>query len=86
LWDIIGDTIKQKANNSDATEFAKRYEYFSSRVWGVIWLIIAFIFFAAGVLVGLAFFKVGLLSYVHESVCLACLPLCLAIYSTTDGK
>lgn len=27
-------------------------------VWGVIWLIIAFCFFAAGVLVGLAAFKV----------------------------
>lgn len=27
-------------------------------VWGVIWLLIAFIFFAAGVLVGLAAFKV----------------------------
>ena len=29
-----------------------------STVWGVIWLLIAFIFFAAGVLVGIAAFKV----------------------------
>jgi hypothetical protein len=28
-------------------------------VWGVIWLIIAFIFFVAGILVGLVAFKVG---------------------------
>lgn len=27
-------------------------------VWGVIWLLVAFVFFAAGVLVGLAVFKV----------------------------
>lgn len=30
----------------------------SATVWGVIWLIIAFIFFAAGVIVGIAAFKV----------------------------
>ena len=29
-----------------------------STVWGVIWLIIAFVFFAAGVIVGLLAFKV----------------------------
>jgi hypothetical protein len=34
-------------------------------VWGVIWLIIAFIFFGAGIIVGLAVFKV-LLNAVHK--------------------
>ena len=28
-------------------------------VWGVIWLLVAFLFFAAGILVGLAAFKVS---------------------------
>jgi hypothetical protein len=32
-------------------------------VWGVIWLIIAFLFFIAGVLVGIVAFKV---SYPHK--------------------
>ena len=34
------------------------YAYAVSSVWGVIWLIIAFCFFAGGVLVGLVAFKV----------------------------
>jgi hypothetical protein len=32
-------------------------------VWGVIWLIIAFIFFAAGVIVGIVAFKVSTYSF-----------------------
>jgi hypothetical protein len=32
-------------------------------VWGVIWLIIAFIFFAAGVIVGIVAFKVSIYSF-----------------------
>jgi len=60
LWDTIDDTIKRKVNTSDASAFAEICGCCSSQVWGVIWLIIAFIFFAAGVLVGLAVFKVEL--------------------------
>lgn len=57
LWDVIDDTIRRKVNTSDASAFADICGCCPSRVWGVIWLIIAFIFFAAGVIVGLAVFK-----------------------------
>ncbi|KAF8515889.1 peptidase M50B-like-domain-containing protein [Gautieria morchelliformis] len=57
LWDVIDDTIARKVNASDASAFAQICGCFPSQVWGVIWLIIAFIFFAVGILVGLAAFK-----------------------------
>ncbi|KAJ7929270.1 peptidase M50B-like-domain-containing protein [Mycena leptocephala] len=57
LWDVIDDTIARKVNSSDASAFARICGCFPSQVWGVIWLIQAFIFFAAGVLIGLAAFK-----------------------------
>ncbi|KAG2365866.1 peptidase M50B-like-domain-containing protein [Suillus spraguei] len=57
LWDVIDDTIARKVNSSDASAFARVCGCFPSQAWGLIWLIIAFIFFAAGVLVGLAAFK-----------------------------
>ncbi|KAJ7043232.1 peptidase M50B-like-domain-containing protein [Mycena alexandri] len=57
LWDVIDDTIARKVNSSDASAFSRICGCFPSQVWGVIWLIQAFIFFAAGVLVGLAAFK-----------------------------
>jgi len=57
LWDVIDDTIRRKVNTSDASAFAEICGCCPSRVWGVIWLIIAFIFFAAGIIVGLAAFK-----------------------------
>ncbi|PAV23396.1 peptidase M50B [Pyrrhoderma noxium] len=57
LWDVIDDTIARKVNSSDASAFAHICGCCPSQVWGVIWLIIAFCFFAAGVLVGLAAFK-----------------------------
>ncbi|EGN96286.1 hypothetical protein SERLA73DRAFT_185956 [Serpula lacrymans var. lacrymans S7.3] len=57
LWDVIDDTVARKVNNSDASAFARICGCFPSQVWGVIWLIIAFLFFAAGVLVGLVAFK-----------------------------
>ncbi|KAJ7632215.1 peptidase M50B-like-domain-containing protein [Roridomyces roridus] len=57
LWDIIDDTIARKENSSDASAFAKICGCCPSQVWGFIWLIQAFIFFAAGILVGLAAFK-----------------------------
>jgi len=52
------DTLARKVNTSDASVFAERYGCCPSRVWGLLWLIIAFFFFAAGVVVGLAVFKV----------------------------
>jgi len=67
LWDTIDDTIARKVNNSDASEFAKRYGCCPSQVWGVVWLIIAFIFFAAGVLVGIAAFKESAAEQVENS-------------------
>jgi hypothetical protein len=57
LWDVIDDTIARKVNSSDASAFARICGCFPSRVWGVIWLIQAFIFFALGVIVGLVAFK-----------------------------
>lgn len=57
LWDVIDDTIARKVNTSDAAVYAEMCGCFPSQVWGVIWLIQAFIFFVAGVLVGLAAFK-----------------------------
>jgi len=57
LWDVIDDTIARKVNSSDASHFAQICGCFPSRVWGVIWLIVAFLFFAAGVIVGLVVFK-----------------------------
>ncbi|KAF9464600.1 peptidase M50B-like-domain-containing protein [Collybia nuda] len=57
LWDVIDDTIARKVNESDASAFAKICGCFPSQVWGVIWLIQAFVFFALGVIVGLVAFK-----------------------------
>jgi len=57
LWDVIDDTIARKVNSSDASAFAHICGCCPSQVWGVIWLIIAFVFFAAGIIVGLVAFK-----------------------------
>jgi len=57
LWDIIDDTLARKVNTSDASVFAKSYGCCPSKVWGFFWLIIAAVFFALGILVGLAAFK-----------------------------
>ncbi|CAK5279470.1 unnamed protein product [Mycena citricolor] len=57
LWDVIDDTIARKVNSSDAYAFSEICGCCPSQVWGVIWLIQAFIFFAGGILVGLAAFK-----------------------------
>ncbi|EJD41849.1 hypothetical protein AURDEDRAFT_115295 [Auricularia subglabra TFB-10046 SS5] len=57
LWDIVDDTIARKVNSSDAAQFSHICGCFPSQVWGVIWLIVAFIFFALGVIVGLLAFK-----------------------------
>jgi len=60
LWDIVDDTLARKVNTSDASEFARICGCCPSRVWGFIWLVQAFIFFALGVLVGLVAFKQNL--------------------------
>jgi len=57
LWDVIDDTIARKVNTSDAAVYAEICGCCPSQVWGVIWLIQAFGFFIAGILVGLAAFK-----------------------------
>ncbi|KAF8480005.1 peptidase M50B-like-domain-containing protein [Russula ochroleuca] len=56
LWDIIDDTFTRKVNVSDASGFAK-FSCFPSIVWGVIWLVVALIFFTLGILVGIVVFK-----------------------------
>ncbi|PSR71867.1 hypothetical protein PHLCEN_2v12252, partial [Hermanssonia centrifuga] len=57
LWDVIDDTISRKVNGSDASSFAEICGCCPSQVWGVIWLLIAFGFFAAGIIVGIVAFK-----------------------------
>ncbi|KAG0148894.1 hypothetical protein CROQUDRAFT_669586 [Cronartium quercuum f. sp. fusiforme G11] len=58
VWDIMDDLIFRKVNESDASQFAKLCPIIpSSRVWGVIWLLISIIFMVGGVLAGLAAFK-----------------------------
>ncbi|KDQ29027.1 hypothetical protein PLEOSDRAFT_1063774 [Pleurotus ostreatus PC15] len=57
LWDVIDDTIARKVNTSDASAFADICGCCPSRVWGVIWLVQAFVFFGLGVIVGLVAFK-----------------------------
>ncbi|KAJ1964560.1 hypothetical protein GGI12_001336 [Dipsacomyces acuminosporus] len=56
LWDILDDTIRHKINESDATKFAKE-THCSSRCCGCIWLIVALVFLAAAILLGLVFLK-----------------------------
>ncbi|KAF9453660.1 hypothetical protein P691DRAFT_719040 [Macrolepiota fuliginosa MF-IS2] len=57
LWDVIDDTIARKVNTSDASAFAEICGCCPSQVWGIIWLIQAFIFFILGIIVGLVAFK-----------------------------
>ncbi|EJF62704.1 hypothetical protein DICSQDRAFT_154520 [Dichomitus squalens LYAD-421 SS1] len=57
LWDVVDDTIARKVNGSDASSFAQICGCCPSQVWGVIWLIQAFAFFAAGIIIGLVAFK-----------------------------
>lgn len=49
------------------TPFAN-YHSFIHVVWGVIWLLQAIIFFAAGIIVGLVAFKVGIVHHVTLSL------------------
>ncbi|KAF8162769.1 peptidase M50B-like-domain-containing protein [Crassisporium funariophilum] len=60
LWDVIDDTLARKVNTSDASEFARICGCCPSRVWGFLWLVIAFVFFAFGIIVGLVAFKQNL--------------------------
>lgn len=53
------DTLARKVNTSDASVFADQFGCCPSRVWGFLWLVISFIFFALGVIVGLVAFKVS---------------------------
>jgi len=57
LWDIIDDTVARKVNTSDASEFARLFGCCPSRVWGFIWFIVAIVYLALGIIVGLAAFK-----------------------------
>ncbi|KAF9480863.1 hypothetical protein BDN70DRAFT_877033 [Pholiota conissans] len=57
IWDVIDDTLARKVNTSDASEFARICGCCPSQVWGFLWLIIACVFFAAGIIVGLVLFK-----------------------------
>jgi len=58
LWDTIDRKIRLEAKTGNVPKSEEREECCPSPNWGVIWVIIAFIFFAAGILTGLAVFKV----------------------------
>jgi len=62
LWDTIDRKIRLRleAKTGNTPKPEEPEECCPSPKWGVIWVIIAFIFFAAGVLVGLVVFKVGI--------------------------
>ncbi|WVN85823.1 uncharacterized protein L203_100975 [Cryptococcus depauperatus CBS 7841] len=57
IWDIVDDTLSRKINTSDASEYATMIGCGGSRFWGAFWLLVACVFFACGVLVGIAAFK-----------------------------
>ncbi|RPD59247.1 hypothetical protein L226DRAFT_536265 [Lentinus tigrinus ALCF2SS1-7] len=57
LWDVVDDTISRKVNGSDASAFAEICGCCPSQVWGVLWLIVAFGFFAASIIIGIVAFK-----------------------------
>ncbi|KAF9032911.1 peptidase M50B-like-domain-containing protein [Panaeolus papilionaceus] len=57
VWDVVDDTLARKVNTSDASEFARICGCCPSRVWGFIWLVVAIVYFALGIIVGLAVFK-----------------------------
>ncbi|PVG02142.1 hypothetical protein CPB86DRAFT_725915 [Serendipita vermifera] len=67
LWDVVDDTIARKVNSSDAAVYAKICGCCPARVWGVIWLIVAFIYFALGVLVGIVAFKQSAAQQLEDS-------------------
>lgn len=55
VWDICDDLILRKVNESDASQFAKRYGG-SSRCWGAIWSVISLCFMIVGIVAGIAAF------------------------------
>ncbi|KAH7890036.1 peptidase M50B-like-domain-containing protein [Phlebopus sp. FC_14] len=67
IWDVVDDTIARKVNNSDASAFARICGCFPSQIWGIIWLLIAFIFFAAGVIVGIVAFKASSADFYQDA-------------------
>lgn len=46
----------RKVNESDASAFAKQVGG-DSRCWGIFWLLISLVFFAAGIIIGIVAFK-----------------------------
>lgn len=56
LWDTFDDTVRRVVDTSDASVFAK-HTLLPSRFWGVLWLFLSFVFFVAGLLLGIIFFK-----------------------------
>lgn len=56
LWDIMDDLIFRKLNESDASQFAKVCGG-PSKMWGIVWLLVSFVFFAIGIIAGIAVWK-----------------------------
>lgn len=59
LWDIIEDLILRKVNESDASKFSKICcgGCLPPQVWGVLWLLISFLFVAVAIFCALLAFK-----------------------------
>ena len=55
VWDICDDLILRKVNESDASQFAKRYGG-GARCWGVMWSIVSILMMTGGIVAGLAAF------------------------------
>ncbi|KAL2913833.1 hypothetical protein HK105_206712 [Polyrhizophydium stewartii] len=59
LWDIVDDLISRRVNESDASQFSRICcgGCLPPQFWGVIWLLISFLFVAAAIVGALAAFK-----------------------------
>lgn len=64
--DVASDLILRKVNESDASQFAKHFGG-SARMWGCLWLIVAFLFFAAAIVAGLATVGICTFSFMRPS-------------------
>lgn len=56
VWDVAEDLVFRKVEESDASAFS-RLVGGPPQAWGVLWLFVSVIFFAAGLIIGIVAFK-----------------------------